>query len=76
MNDTLESMLNNKLNYLQVDQVNLIGIIGKTLFQKSSVSISSDLVTINNNFNIINKFLQLPEMIILKSQIKFNSSLK
>jgi hypothetical protein len=76
LNDTLESMLNNKLNYLQVDQVNLIGIIGKTLFQKSSVSISSDLVTINNNFNIINKFLQLPEMIILKSQIKFNSSLK
>ena len=76
LNNTLENMLENKLDLTQVDSVDLIGIIGKTLFENSSVNSSTDLVTVNDNFNLIDKFLQLPEMTILKSQIKFNSSIK
>ena len=32
LNNTLENMLENKLDLTQVDSVDLIGIIGKTLF--------------------------------------------
>ena len=56
--------------------MNLVGIIGFSLYKNSSLNISTDSMEVQNNLKLVDTLLKFPEPLILQSQIKFNSSTK